>query len=49
MRDYYLIAYDIIRPNIIKLMQQPNYNVNALSMMIRYGFGSDSTYYYKVY
>jgi hypothetical protein len=30
-------------------MQQPNYNINVLSMMIRFGFGSDSTYYYKVY
>jgi hypothetical protein len=30
-------------------MQQPNCNVNALAMMIRYGFGSDGSFFYKTY
>lgn len=49
MRDYYHVAYVIIHPNLIKLMQQPNCNINSIAMMIRFGFGSDSTFYYKVF
>jgi hypothetical protein len=30
-------------------MQEPTCNVNALAMTIRYGFGSDSSFYYRVY
>lgn len=57
MRDYYHIAYGIIKPNIIKVIQQistqttnsNSLNVNALATMIRFGFGSDPTFSYKVY
>lgn len=49
LRDYYHIAYGIIKPSLIKLMQIPNTNVNALAMMIRYGFGSDGSFFYKIY
>lgn len=48
MRDYYHIAYGIIKPNLIKLMQQ-NTNVSGLAMVVRLGFGSDPTFYFKVY
>lgn len=56
MRDYYHIAYGIIKPNVIKVMQQinkglnsNNLNINALATMIRFGFGSDPTFSYKVH
>lgn len=49
MRDYYTVAYNNLKPCLIRLMQKEGINVNGLALMIRYGFGSDSTYYYKVY
>lgn len=49
LREYYHIAYSTIRPNIIKLMQKPDFNVNALVMVVRFGFGSDPEIPYKVY
>lgn len=49
VRDYYSIAYGMIQPNLLKLMGQPGYNVNALAIMIRFGFGSDSSFYYRIY
>ena len=51
MRDYYGVAYGIIKPNLIKIMENPDFanSVNGLAIFIRYGFGSDNAYSSKVY
>jgi hypothetical protein len=49
LKDYYHIAYGMIKPNIIKILQQPNASVNSVAMMIRFGFGSDISFYHKVF
>ena len=50
MKDYYQIAYNIIKPHIAKLMEtNKDVSVNSIAVVIRYAFGSDNTYYFKVY
>lgn len=51
LRDYYNVAYGLIKPNLIKLMESPDFtkSVNGLAVFIRYGFGSDNAFSSKVY
>lgn len=47
-KDYYPIAFDIIRPHLIKILT-PESNIHAIAIMFCYGFGTDKLYSYKVY
>ena len=49
MKEYYKVAYEIIRPNLIKILSKPEINVHGLAVLFRYGFGSENIYYSRVY
>ena len=49
MKEYYKIAYEVIRPNLYKILNRPDTNVHGLAILFRYGFGSENTYYSLVY
>ena len=49
MKEYYRLAYDTIRPNLLKILARPDTNVHGLAVLFRYGFGSENTYYSQVY
>ena len=49
MRDYYHVAFGNLKKHIIKLFCSPNYKVNEIALMIKYAFGSEPQFYYKVF
>ena len=49
MKEYYRIAYEIIRPNLINILKRPEINVHGIAVLFRYGFGSENMYYSQVY
>ena len=48
-KEFYEIAYTIMRPHLMKIMRHPDSNIHGLAIIYRFGFGSDNLYYYKVY
>ena len=47
--EFYGIAYEMMKPNLTRIMKKPDTNIHGLAILYRFGFGSNNAYYYKVY
>ena len=49
VKDYYAIAFEMVKPNLSKLFAHPESKVSEIAVMIRYAFGSDNTFYHATF
>lgn len=49
LKEYYKSAYEMMRPNLLKILAKPETNIHGMAILYRFGFGSENTYYYRVY
>ncbi len=48
-KDYYNIAYEIMKPNLKKILAQEKIAAHALGILMRYSLGSETRYFHRVF
>lgn len=48
-KDYYNVVYDILRPNLRKILAQEKIAAHALGILMRYSLGSETKYFHRVF
>ncbi len=49
MKDYYLTAYEVMRPSLKKILGQEKIAAHALGILMRYSLGSETKYFHRVF
>jgi hypothetical protein len=49
VKDYYFKVYEVLRPNIKKILGQEKIAAHALGILMRYSLGSETKYFHRVF
>lgn len=49
LKDYYSIAFDLLKPNMKKIFEKEQMAVHAVGILFRYTLGSENRFYSKVF
>ena len=49
VKDYYFKVYEILRPNLRKILAQEKIAAHALGILMRYSLGSETKYFHRVF
>lgn len=49
LKDYYNLVYELLRPNLKKILAQQKVAAHALGILMRYSLGSETKYFHRVF
>ena len=49
VKDYYNAVYEVMRPNLKKILAQEKIAAHALGILMRYSLGSETKYFHRVF
>jgi len=49
LKDYYFTAYEVMKPNLKKILAQEKIAAHALGILMRYSLGSETKYFHRVF